>query len=74
MTIAIPVKKNNNPVTIKSFLFLNGDRYNLNELLKFVENFVSSQLSEFGNDYDDFDVSSWLDDDGDEEQKMDDPI
>jgi hypothetical protein len=59
---------------IKSYLFLKENRYNLNELLKFVENFVSWQLSEFGNDYAEFDVSSWLYDDGDEEQQMDDPI
>jgi hypothetical protein len=36
---------------INSFISLNNDYYELNELLDFVESFVSEQLDDFDNDY-----------------------
>jgi len=51
---------------IKSFIFLKVDYY-IDELLEFVDKFVTEQLDEFKNDYD---VDDWFDD----EETDDDPI
>lgn len=44
---------------IKSFIYIKNDDYELDELLDFVEYFVSEQLSQFGNDYSDFECYNW---------------
>ena len=45
---------------INSFISLKNDDYELNELLEFVENFVSEQLDDFDNDYD---TTEWFNSD-----------
>jgi hypothetical protein len=44
---------------IKSFIYIKKDDYELDELLDFVEYFVSEQLSQFGNDYSDYECYNW---------------
>jgi hypothetical protein len=45
---------------INSFISLKNDNYELNELLEFVESFVSEQLNDFDNDYD---TTKWFNSD-----------
>lgn len=58
--------------TIKTFISLKNDQYELNELLEFVEKFVSEQLDDFDNDYD---TCEWFNSDNQsvEETKEDNP-
>ena len=57
---------------INSFISLKGGEYELDELLTFVEKFVSEQLDDFDNDYD---TVEWFNDETDtnEETKEDNP-
>lgn len=57
---------------INSFISLKNNDYELDELLGFVEKFVSEQLDAFGNDYD---ISEWVNSDTEngEETKEDNP-
>lgn len=57
---------------INSFILLKNDDYELNELLEFVEKFISEQLDDFDNDYD---TTEWFnnDNENDEEYKEDNP-
>lgn len=57
---------------INSFISLKNDDYELDELLEFVEKFVSEQLDDFDNDYD---TSEWFNSDNEnvEETKEDNP-
>jgi len=57
---------------INSFISLKNDDYELNELLEFVESFVSEQLDDFDNDYD---TTEWFNSDNEnvEETKEDNP-
>jgi len=57
---------------INSFISLKNNDYHLNELLEFVESFVSEQLDDFDNDYD---TTQWFNSDNEnvEETKEDNP-
>ena len=44
---------------INSFIYIKNNEYELNELLIFVEKFVSEQLSHFDNDYSDYGFHTW---------------
>ena len=57
---------------INSFISLKNDNYELDELLEFVEIFVSEQLDDFDNDYD---TTEWFNSDNEnvEETKEDNP-
>jgi hypothetical protein len=57
---------------INSFISLKNAYYELNELLEFVETFVSEQLDNFDNDYD---TTEWFNSDNEniEETKEDNP-
>lgn len=62
---------------INSFIKMKPN-YELSELIKFVEEFISEQLNEFGNDYSDFDLySHFTDEEGEtnheDETKEDNP-
>jgi hypothetical protein len=57
---------------INSFISLKNNEYELDDLLEFVEKFVSEQLDEFDNDYD---TREWFNSDNEnvEETKEDNP-
>jgi len=55
--------------SIRTFLSLKEDNYSLEELLDFVEIFISEQLNDFVNDYD---CANWFNDT--QEQIENDPI
>jgi hypothetical protein len=57
---------------INSFISLKNDDYELDELLEFVEKFVSEQLDDFDNNYD---TTEWFNSDNEnvEETKKDNP-
>jgi hypothetical protein len=58
---------------IRTFMFIKENHFDMSELIKFVEHFVSEQLYEFTNDYDEHNVSSWLNDENEEGRADDNP-
>ncbi len=59
---------------IKTFILMKGNNYNIQDMTKFVEYFVTTQLCEFDNDYQEYNVSSWLHNDTEEEETDDNPV